>query len=220
MERLSFTKAVFSSGWIVRFQLPSADAFVFDVKSRFAGRQNIPRYIKRVSRRYLLRTLPCLPVLAVPPGAGTFQIGRPRNLTKPGGFMSKRLSRHRLTAFQRQNGRCFYCECPMWIENAKAFARQHLLTLKQAKQLACTAEHLKAVQDGGADTADNIVAACRFCNDHRHRRKVAPSPELHQMRVKTRVAHRRWHTLSSHFGAPVSDRAALSVAGPKYLPRT
>ena len=118
--------------------------------------------------------------------------------------MSKHLSRHRLAAFQRQNGHCYYCNCPMWIEDVSAFAHMHLLTIKQAKQLACTAEHLKAVHDGGSDTAKNIVAACRFCNDQRHRRKVAPSPELHRMRVKARIALRHWHGLAWRFGTPSS----------------
>jgi len=39
-----------------------------------------------------------------------------------------------------------------------------------------TAEHLEARCEGGADSTDNIVAACRFCNGRRHRAKVARNP--------------------------------------------
>jgi 5-methylcytosine-specific restriction endonuclease McrA len=49
----------------------------------------------------------------------------------------------------------------------------------------CTAEHLVARMDGGRDTRDNIVAACRRCNAARHQLGLGPAPDptTHQMLV-------------------------------------
>jgi len=45
-----------------------------------------------------------------------------------------------------------------------------------------TAEHLVARMDGGKDTRQNIVAACRRCNEMRHAlfHGAAPDPETYQ----------------------------------------
>jgi hypothetical protein len=40
---------------------------------------------------------------------------------------------------------------------------------------------------------DNIVAACLFCNSHRHWRRVAPTPEQYRDLVQKRVAKIAWH---------------------------
>lgn len=84
----------------------------------------------------------------------------------------------RAQACKQQGGRCFYCNRPMWTSNARVFAKQLGISRKQALALRCTAEHLIARQEGGADTPDNIVAACRACNQGRHAQPIAPSPEL------------------------------------------
>lgn len=61
---------------------------------------------------------------------------------------ARRLSILRYQACRAQGGVCFYCLEPMGAE--------------------VTAEHLRARMDGGRDTRENIVAACRSCNHRRH----------------------------------------------------
>jgi 5-methylcytosine-specific restriction endonuclease McrA len=112
--------------------------------------------------------------------------------------MTKSLSKIRISAFDRQHGRCFYCVLPMWKDDAKSFAVRYKITVDQAKQFQCTAEHLHARQDGGKNTSANIVAACIFCNRQRHKRKAAPSPEQHKQRVQARMANKRWHSKAVH----------------------
>jgi hypothetical protein len=107
------------------------------------------------------------------------------------------LSRLRAVAFTRQGGRCYYCAVPIWLIDAKSFAQKHPLTQRQTKWLQCTAEHLIARQDGGTDSPDNIAAACLYCNQHRHRCRVAPSPSMFRQRVRLRMARGGWHGLRS-----------------------
>jgi hypothetical protein len=99
-----------------------------------------------------------------------------------------------MAAYERQNGRCYYCNLPMWQENPASFARLYAITPKLARLFQCTAEHLTARMDGGGGCAPNIVAACHYCNTRRHRRKVAPAPNGHKLRVQRRMQHRRWHS--------------------------
>ena len=106
----------------------------------------------------------------------------------------KSLHRARAAAYSRQGGRCFYCGVLMWVDDGASFASSHGLPRGITRWLQCTAEHLQARRDGGADSPVNIVAACHCCNLRRHRgRKVAPAPEEYQRLVKSRVARRRWH---------------------------
>jgi hypothetical protein len=82
----------------------------------------------------------------------------------------------------------------MWIDDLEAFARSNALTLRAARWLRCTAEHLKAKRDGGRDSRDNIVAACLLCNSRRHRgARIAPTPDAYCKRVRHRVARGHWH---------------------------
>jgi len=108
--------------------------------------------------------------------------------------MAKSVTRARTRAFQRQLGRCHYCNVSMWIDNLPEFASKHGLSLGLARPLQCTAEHLHARCDGGSDSQTNIVAACRLCNWRRHaRRKAKPTPEAYRCLVQRRVRARRWH---------------------------
>nr|WP_235205811.1 HNH endonuclease [Cupriavidus sp. SK-4] len=59
--------------------------------------------------------------------------------------------------------------------------------------LKCTAEHLKARSDGGANSARNIVAACEACNRRRHQRKAARSPAEHLEHVQRAMRRGKWH---------------------------
>ena len=115
----------------------------------------------------------------------------------------KKLSKIRKAAASFQNGRCFYCCQPMWERDVGAFARRHGLTIKFARRFMATAEHLCARQDGGSDAMENIVAACRFCNDHRHRAKRPLAPEPYALKVRSRLKRGRWHGFVS--GAFVHD---------------
>ena len=105
----------------------------------------------------------------------------------------KSLAKPRSKAFTRQAGRCFYCSYPMWSENPIEFASKHKITLGQAKRFQCTGEHLKAHQDGGTTAQNNIVAACWFCNQNRHLRKEAPTPDKYKELIHQRMNQGRWH---------------------------
>ncbi|MFO1433397.1 MAG: HNH endonuclease [Candidatus Competibacteraceae bacterium] len=83
----------------------------------------------------------------------------------------------------------------MWSGNAAEFASKHGITPNQAKRFECTGEHLKARQNGGTAARSNIVAACRYCNQRRHRRKVALSPDRYKGLVRERINLGRWHPL-------------------------
>lgn len=110
--------------------------------------------------------------------------------------MLTQLVRHRKSAFIAQSHRCFYCDFPMWQSDCKSFAQAHNITLSQAKWFQCTAEHLEARQDGGKDAAENIVAACQWCNQRRHKRKLAPSPNAYRQLVQKRLSKGRWHCMT------------------------
>lgn len=110
---------------------------------------------------------------------------------------SKTLIKSRSTAFERQGGRCYYCDFPMWRGSIEQFARFYGITLGQARQFQCTAEHLLARQDGGGDGRSNIVAACLVCNQRRHKRKLVPEPEVYMALVRQRLNQGRWHVLRS-----------------------
>ena len=78
--------------------------------------------------------------------------------------MPSSIYKHRLAAFTRQKGRCYYCDLPMWLPQSKEFAVKFKRSERYSPRLQCTAEHLKARQDGGTDSRENIVAACAICN--------------------------------------------------------
>jgi 5-methylcytosine-specific restriction endonuclease McrA len=107
--------------------------------------------------------------------------------------MTTSLIRSRTKAFHNQSGLCCYCKVPMWSDHPEEFAHKYGISLRQARILKCTGEHLHARQDGGSDVASNIAAACLYCNQQRHRRRQAPSPELHMQRVRQKIARGLWH---------------------------
>jgi len=92
-----------------------------------------------------------------------------------------------------QHRRCYYCGFPMWSKRPEGFAQHFGISLKEARRFFCTAEHLTARCDGGTSRSDNIVAACWFCNSHRHRRAMAQTPEQYRELVRKRVARLSWH---------------------------
>jgi hypothetical protein len=108
--------------------------------------------------------------------------------------MSTQLSRSRNAAFGRQQGLCYYCGLPL-IRNPRALSQQ--LTFKVSERLLrlleCTAEHLTPRCEGGGDHQLNVVAACLFCNQTRHKAKVALPSARYAARVQKRVSTGRWH---------------------------
>lgn len=102
---------------------------------------------------------------------------------------------HRLRAFEDQGGLCYYCLLPMYEFRREEFAKLHGLTMVQAASLKSSAEHLTAQRDGGPSSRDNIVAACRHCNEARHngRPHCAPDPESFRDEVQRKMALGTWH---------------------------
>jgi 5-methylcytosine-specific restriction endonuclease McrA len=107
--------------------------------------------------------------------------------------MPKILNKSRLKAFKQQQGRCIYCELPMWLDNSQVFALKYKITGRQAKDFKCTAEHLLARKDGGEDNQSNIVAACHYCNQKRHKRKLPKDPITYKHYVITRISKGKWN---------------------------
>lgn len=112
--------------------------------------------------------------------------------------MSKSLLRVRAEAFRRQDGRCCYCGILMWADDCVAFAERHGISVRLARWLQCTSEHLLARRDGGRDSCDNVAAACRWCNQRRYARKKPPVPEQYRRVVTARMARGRWHVTDVH----------------------
>ena len=103
-----------------------------------------------------------------------------------------KLSNIRRTKMLAQEGRCYYCSLPMWDPKLKVAATELCLAPNMPKLLRCTAEHLHARSEGGADSPSNIVAACWFCNTRRHHRKAPPSPDVYRAYVQKRMAKGKW----------------------------
>lgn len=95
--------------------------------------------------------------------------------------MASQLQRSRLNAFNRQGGRCYYCNLPMWLDGQAG-----------PSPLRCTAEHLTAHSEGGKAGQANIVAACWHCNRTRHKRKRPPPPDRYRQEVRRRMEHGAW----------------------------
>lgn len=102
-------------------------------------------------------------------------------------------------AFQRQNCRCYYCNLPMWEGDLTEFCQLHGLSSRQAKHLQCTAEHLLAQKDGGRNSAENVAAACLWCNKRRHlgRQDNAPDPLQYKRRIQHQISKGKWHPLAA-----------------------
>lgn len=125
-----------------------------------------------------------------------------------------RLQFLRTLAFHSQQGRCCYCEQPMWLTCPTELE----LSPRTARYSQCTAEHLLAQQDGGKDTRGNIAAACWTCNQRRHRRKKRLTPEAFKALVRRRVAAGKWWSSADSATAEGSYRMKPASNGPKQPP--
>lgn len=54
----------------------------------------------------------------------------------------------RMTVYNKCNGHCAYCGCELEYKDMQA-------------------DHVEALQRGGADTLDNMLPACRSCNHYK-----------------------------------------------------
>jgi hypothetical protein len=109
--------------------------------------------------------------------------------------MQTTLTKSRIKAFILQQERCIYCELPMWLDNYEVFAKKYKITTKGAALFKCTAEHLLAKQDGGRDVESNIVAACHFCNQRRHKCKKPKDPISYKQFVSSRLGKGKWNSV-------------------------
>lgn len=105
----------------------------------------------------------------------------------------RKILKHREAAFCSQGGRCYYCAQPMWLNDVREYCTLYGFTPSRASAFRCTAEHLLARRDGGRDEPENIVAACFFCNRHRHARPQPLEPQRYKAHVRGRVFKGRWH---------------------------
>jgi 5-methylcytosine-specific restriction endonuclease McrA len=111
--------------------------------------------------------------------------------------MPKSLQSIRITAFERQAGRCYYCGVAMWLTTSfelDGCTRE----CSGYRLLQCTAEHLVARKDGGRNGGGNVVAACAHCNHTRHKRKKPPAPDIYRNEVMRRVRAGQWHPAWVH----------------------
>lgn len=104
------------------------------------------------------------------------------------------LAKSRTYAYYNQEGRCIYCDYPMWVSSALRYAKLYGCSIAQARRLKCTAEHLVAKQDGGKDYRSNIAAACDLCNQRRHRRNDDLSPQAYRELVQRKLKKGHWHS--------------------------
>jgi len=107
--------------------------------------------------------------------------------------MATLLVRSRNKAYIQQSGLCIYCDVPMWLNDPGSYALLHGMTLAQARHFKCTAEHLKAREDGGTDHAHNIAAACLYCNSRRHRVKSPLDPISYKALIARKLSIGKWN---------------------------
>lgn len=127
--------------------------------------------------------------------------------------MPKDLSRLRTRAASIQSFRCIYCHLPVWTGDPQPFMQRFHLTLREARALQCTAEHLLARCDGGKDSNDNIAAACLHCNRTRHQRAKPLDPLAYQSLVQQRLSRGAWHPRSITSKVAVAPNPPLAKAG-------
>ncbi|TGQ72855.1 HNH endonuclease [Mesorhizobium sp. M00.F.Ca.ET.186.01.1.1] len=111
---------------------------------------------------------------------------------------SSRLAKFRTAQADKQNWQCFYCGFPMWEGDLALPSEHRRLPIGLLDRFLCTAEHLEPKMNGGKNRPDNLVAACRFCNQTRHKMRDVLSPAAYQQHVRRRIRARKWHPIECH----------------------
>lgn len=106
---------------------------------------------------------------------------------------SNKLAKLKIVHANQQNWRCYYCGFPMWQGDPTIFAARYRLPAAALNRFQCTAEHMQPRMNGGEDRRENIVAACQFCNQTRHRMSEVLSPAAFRQHVSKRVRTGKWH---------------------------
>lgn len=81
-----------------------------------------------------------------------------------------RYKKQRQALYERQNGRCYYCQIKMYLPRDGAF------NPGCRRMDACTLEHLDdkySCERGKHQGEFRRVAACRWCNEDREKRRTA-----------------------------------------------
>ncbi len=112
--------------------------------------------------------------------------------------MSHSLKAKRVRAYNSQNGRCYYCEIQMWLNDPQDHYLRSSVSSAGMVRIRCTAEHVQARSDGGSNAKENIVAACWFCNQARHRRPRPVNSQAFRAFVKSRMRAQKWHPAQFH----------------------
>ncbi|WP_442871425.1 HNH endonuclease [Candidatus Thiodiazotropha sp. CDECU1] len=123
----------------------------------------------------------------------------------------KSLKRFRKQAYRTQAGKCYYCASPIWEVGCEKFAKTYNLSQKQTNLLKSTGEHLVAHATGGQASKTNIVAACAYCNAHRHRSKDPLPPNQYKRYVRRRVKSGAWHQLTIHTASQGGSEVASRI---------
>jgi len=98
----------------------------------------------------------------------------------------------------------------MWQTDIDTFAKTYQISIKQAQCFKCTAEHLKAKQEGGTNAECNIAAACHYCNQRRHKRKKPLDPIAFKIHVEKRLTKGLWHSRVINLQLRHFDQPAFS----------
>lgn len=109
-------------------------------------------------------------------------------------YMASSIHKQRHRAAVNQAYRCYYCGMPMWEANPTQFSDRYQISKQQVDHFQCTGEHLLAKCDGGPNSASNIVAACKYCNQARHNDKDPLTAAKYKKKVKSLAKMGQWHT--------------------------
>ncbi|TNH91148.1 HNH endonuclease [Aeromonas hydrophila] len=108
--------------------------------------------------------------------------------------MASSIQKQRHRAAVNQAHRCYYCNMPMWETNPAQFSGQHQISEQQVSLLQCTGEHLHPKSEGGSNSTANIVAACKYCNQTRHKEKSPLTAPEYKRKVLSLSKKGKWHT--------------------------
>lgn len=106
--------------------------------------------------------------------------------------MCKTIRKIRARKMKSQTGHCHYCRQPMWSGEPDEFCRTSGIRRRFATSFQCTAEHLVPRSEGGGNRPGNIVAACRYCNQNRHRSGRTIDADIYLQLVRRRIGKGRW----------------------------